>query len=121
MDANKDGILTHAELVAEVEKTLQGYDANKDDIIQAKEYQGRGGSRSAMGGFVKQHSKELDKNGDGDISKEELFATPLRMFAKADANEDKKVIPEEFAAMSPPNKKQGDRERPNPPQRPKAR
>ena len=115
MDTNEDGTLTRKELVAEVEKTLAGYDANNDGAIQAKEYQGRGGSRSALGGFVKQHSQELDQNGDTTITKDELLAVPLRMFQKADANNDGKATPEEFANMRSPQTKKGREDRPGPP------
>lgn len=115
MDTNGDGTLTREELVAEVEKTLAGYDANNDGAIQAKEYQGRGGSRSALGGFVKQHSQELDQNGDTTITKDELLAVPLRMFQKADANNDRKATAEEFAQMRSPQTKKGREDRTGPP------
>ncbi len=105
MDANFDGALTREELVAEVEKTLAGYDANSDGAIQFAEYEDGGGVRSALGGFVKQHAHELDANNDTSITRQELMALPLRMFQKADANSDGRVTPDEFAQMKSPTRK----------------
>lgn len=96
MDANNDGTLTREELVAEVEKVFAGYDKNKDGRLTRDEYEGPGGVRSAMGGFVKQHAKELDTNDDGTITEEELLANAMRMFEKTDKNHDGKLTPDEL-------------------------
>ncbi len=48
-----------------------------------------------MGGFVKQHAKELDADGDGMIGKVELQNVALRMFDKADPDRDGGITPEE--------------------------
>ena len=61
-----------------------------------------------MGGFVKQHAREVDADGDGVIILSELETVALRMFDKADANRDGKLSGEEIALPAgyqptPPN------------------
>ncbi len=96
MDANGDGTLTQAELIAEVEKVFVGYDKNKDGKLIRDEYEGAGGVRSAMGGFVKQHAQEIDVDGNGIITKDELTATATRMFDRTDVNRDGKLAGDEL-------------------------
>jgi hypothetical protein len=98
LDFDSDGIVSRAEMNAEAEKTFAGYDKNSDGKLEADEYQGPGGVRSAMGGFVKQHAKELDADGDGLISKVELQNAALRMFDKADPDRDGGITPKEIKA-----------------------
>ena len=96
LDADGDGIVTREEMTAEVEKTFAGCDRNQDGKLAADEYGGPGGVRSAMGGFVKQHAQEIDADGDGAITKDELQSIALRMFDKADPNRDGKLSPDEI-------------------------
>jgi hypothetical protein len=69
-----------------------GYDANIDGKLTAAELSGRGGSRSAMGGFLKEHFKEIDRDGDGVLTRSEAIGNAERMFAKMDSNEDGKIL-----------------------------
>jgi len=96
LDTDGDGTVTREEMTAEVEKTFAGYDRNQDGKLAADEYGGPGGVRSAMGGFVKQHAHEIDADGDGAITKNELQGVALRMFDKADPNRDGKLTPDEL-------------------------
>jgi hypothetical protein len=96
LDTDGDGIVSREEMIAEVEKAFAGYDRNQDDKLTADEYGGPGGVRSAMGGFVKQHARELDADIDGVITREELQSVALRMFDKADPNRDGKLAPNEI-------------------------
>lgn len=100
MDANRDGELTKAELVAETEKSFNAYDKNGDGKIEDSEVQS-GNVRSALGGFVKQHQKEIDANSDGFLTKEELFNVVNRMFSRADQNSDGKLSKEETKDATP--------------------
>jgi len=118
LDANGDGVVTREEMTAEVERTFAGYDRNGDGKLTADEYSGPGGVRSAMGGFVKQHAKELDANGDGVITREELLNTALRMFDKADANHDGRLTPDELAMPGGEPSAKPDGGQPPPPQKP---
>lgn len=84
LDTDRDGNVSKAEMLAEAAKTFAGYDRNRDGKLTADEYNGRSGARSAMGGFVKQHADEFDRDQNQIISREEVNAFALRMFTKAD-------------------------------------
>ncbi|MEO1972650.1 MAG: hypothetical protein ABGX07_13895 [Pirellulaceae bacterium] len=73
-------------------------DTNNDGKLSESELNGRGGSRSAMGGFLKGHSKEIDRNGDGILTRNEAIGNAERMFAKMDRNGDDKITAKEMAA-----------------------
>ena len=72
------------------------YDKDKSGKLTRDEYEGFGGVRSAMGGFVKQHAQEIDADDDGIITKNELTGMAIRMFDKADANRDTKLMADEL-------------------------
>ena len=71
-------------------------DANNDDNLSAAELSGRGGSRSAMGGFLKGHSKEIDRDRDGILTRSEAVGNAERMFAKMDLKGDGRITPDEM-------------------------
>ena len=97
MDADGDGTLTRAELADETKKVFAGYDLDGDNRLTAAEYASSGpGVRSAMGGFLRQHAKEIDTDGDGVLLPAELEATAERMFTKTDANHDSRLAPDEL-------------------------
>ena len=81
IDGNQDGKLSQEEMMAEVNKTFTGYDADRNGQISQDEANGPG-VRSAMAGFVKQHFTEVDKDGSGSISLEELKALAMKMWEK---------------------------------------
>ena len=49
-----------------------------------------------MGGFLKGHSKEIDRDGDGILTRTEAIGNAERMFAKMDTNGDGKITQEEM-------------------------
>ncbi len=81
MDGNRDGKLSQEEMMAEVNKTFTGYDADRNGQISQVEANGPG-VRSAMAGFVKRHFAEVDKDANGAISLEELKALAMKMWEK---------------------------------------
>ena len=81
MDGNRDGKLSQEEMMAEVNKTFTGYDADRNGQISQVEANGPG-VRSAMAGFVKQHFAEVDKDANGAIYLEELKALAMKMWEK---------------------------------------
>ena len=81
MDRDQDGKLSWKEMMAEVEQTFTGYDADGDGRISSKEANELG-VRSSMAGFVKQHFTEVDADGSGSISLEELKAVAIKMWEK---------------------------------------
>jgi hypothetical protein len=95
MDINHDGILTRQELLNEVDKVFAGFDHNQDGKLTESEYSGPP-VRSPMGGYVKQHYREL-LDETGVITKASMTKEALRMFEKTDANHDGKLTPDETA------------------------
>jgi len=81
MDGNRDGKLSQEEMMAEVNETFTGYDADRNGQISQSEANGPG-VRSAMAGFVKQHFAEVDKDANGAISLEELKSLAMKMWEK---------------------------------------
>jgi hypothetical protein len=88
VDANRDGALARAELMAEVDRVFAGYDVDGDGKITREEYERLGGVRSAMGGFVRQHAQETDSDGNISLTREDLVGTATRMFDRADQDGD---------------------------------
>ena len=95
LDTDRNGNVSKAEMLAEAAKTFAGYDRNRDGKLTADEFNGRSSARSAMGGFVKQHADEFDRNQNQIISREEVDAFALRMFTKADRDQNNIVTTEE--------------------------
>lgn len=96
MDTNKDEYLSRSKIEAQIAITLESLDANRDSGISRKEADKRPANRPGglpMGGFVKQHYHELDKNSDESISSDELSSSFLRMFDKADVDGDGRIGP----------------------------
>jgi hypothetical protein len=96
IDLDRDKIISRDEIVGEATKAFAGYDANNDNKLTEAELSGRGGSRSAMGGFLKGHSKEIDRDGDGILTREEAVGNAERMFGKMDLNGDGNITPDEM-------------------------
>ena len=51
-----------------------------------------------MGGFLKGHSKEIDRDGDGILTRAEAVGNAERMFAKMDTNGDGNITTDEMEA-----------------------
>ncbi|MGB2499924.1 MAG: YHYH protein [Mariniblastus sp.] len=98
IDLNNDKIISRDEMVAESEKAFVGYDKNSDGKLTEAELSGRGGSKSAMGGFLRGHSQEIDRDGDGVLTREEAVGNARRMFEKMDGNQDGMINATELAA-----------------------
>lgn len=96
IDLDKNKIISRDEIVGEATKAFAGYDTNNDGKLSPGELSGRGGSLSAMGGFLKGHSKEIDRDGNGIRTQAEAVGNAERMFVKMDHNNDGKITPEEI-------------------------
>ena len=98
LDTNNDGTVTMQEIITEVNATFAAFDRNTDGKLSAEEFGEARGIRRVLAGFVTQHSKEIDANADGIITKDELIAVCKRMFSRADRNNDGKLTANELAA-----------------------
>ena len=102
LDTDKDSVLTKQEVERDIDATITGYDANKDSSVSEQERTDRQNRpRTSLAGFVDQHAKEVDANGDGAITRQELADTVLRMFSRADRDGDGALRGEEVGDGAP--------------------
>ena len=108
-DANKDGIVTRAELLADVDARFAKFDVNKDGKITADERPGHGrmggrrmrggpdgppppGAQGAPAGAPMAHrGPPADTNNDGAITREEQRSQALKIFGYVDRNGDGRI------------------------------
>ena len=98
VDLNKDGIISRDEIVGEAENAFGGYDGNDDGTLSETELNAKGNVRSAMGGFIRGHAKELDRDGDGVLSRKEVVDNATKMFGHIDSDGDGKITQSELEA-----------------------
>jgi arylsulfatase A len=84
LDADENGIVARAEVQADIDATMAGYDGDGDDAISIAERSRR--VRTTLAGFVKQHAAEIDRDQDDRITEAELERSVFRMFDRADRN-----------------------------------
>jgi Ca2+-binding EF-hand superfamily protein len=97
-----DGPITRAEVIVGAKRQFAAMDANHDGVISHAEFDAyraaQAAGRTADGLFSHVGSHWFDKadaNGDGRVTPEEAGARPLQMFDMADANHDGTVSPAE--------------------------
>jgi hypothetical protein len=101
MDKNADGFLERGELQEACREVFSMYDRNEDGMLATDEYAGgRGEARHTMGGFVKQHSREIDANADGRISLDELLSLASELFDKSDRQGTGRIVADPAIAPS---------------------
>ncbi len=118
LDANEDGVVDYqGELMQEARRVFLAYDVDKSGDITPVESQSAGGIKSPLGGFVKQHASELDKDRSGSISAEELAAQFRKFFQRGDLNGDQRLSKDEVERMKSGKAKpaEADKTRRNPP------
>lgn len=98
IDLDKNKIISRDEIVGEATRAFARYDANNDGKLSSSELSAGDRSRSAMGGFLKRHSTEIDRDGDGILTGVETVSNAERMFAKMDTNGDGNISPAEMKA-----------------------
>jgi Ca2+-binding EF-hand superfamily protein len=97
VDLNQDGIIGREEIVGEAERAFAGYDTDKDDKLSQGELDGNN-VRSAMGGFLRGHAKELDRDHDGFLTSKEVVDNATRMFSRVDSDSDGRITKAELDA-----------------------
>ena len=103
-DQNEDGKLSKTELAEHKhQEALAEFDLNNDNLISAEEW----ASAKPSAGENDEHFNQLDKNGDGNVTKDEavLFVTEhvsfSDIFEDLDKNSDDHLHWEEFAEAEP--------------------
>ena len=94
LDANKDGKVSLAELIASKQSWLREMDGNKDGVVTRAEIETSLQARRTD--HINKLFAEQDTNKDGSISREES-RMPARWFARIDANSDGKLTREELS------------------------
>ena len=94
-DTNADGLISRAEAAAlpRLAERFDAIDANKDGQVSHEELRAARGKHGHGG-----HFKRVDTDGDGKVSRAEAMFAAEAAFAKADANGDGFVTPEEMKA-----------------------
>lgn len=100
LDADKDGTLTRAEMEAEATRTFAAYDSDDDGRLTKNEYD-RGGVRSAFAGFVRGHAAEVDADGNGTMTEQEVLDFAGQLFEKADRDGDRRTTQADASAQGP--------------------
>lgn len=86
VDANADGTVTRAEADAFIQDQLAAYDADGNGTLSIDEFEGAWNEMTRermVRGF-----QRFDRDGDGQISEDELTRPVDRVFARADRNDD---------------------------------
>lgn len=105
LDQNGDGRVLYAEYrSANVERTLDTLDADKNGQISRKEFDKAAGMARTFGGAraaaaMDQWWRATDANGDGVMSKSEMEANSRRRFDAADADRNGALDKTEVATM----------------------
>ena len=100
IDHDENGLLSAAELAAEIDRTFTGYDRNEDGNLVSAEYRKGQKVRSPLAGFVVQHATDIDQNSDEIITRAEFESNVMRMFERLDADDDGTITPDEFQTQS---------------------
>lgn len=93
LDTNNDGAVSQEEFIAGHRMGQAGYvpaDANKDGAVSREEFIQAGQQRREA------RFKQLDTDGDGKLTQQEMANRATAMFRDMDANSDGKLTPEEM-------------------------
>jgi Ca2+-binding EF-hand superfamily protein len=105
LDQNGDGKVLYAEYrTANVDKTLQTLDADKNGQVSRAEFDKFAGMARTFGGAraeaaMSQWWRSTDVNGDGAMSRSEMETSSKRRFDASDSNRDGVLDKTEVAAM----------------------
>jgi len=116
LDADGDGTVTEAEVLAWRQSKVAGLDANGDGLLSTEELvaQEMAQAQVRAEARVARQIAAQDLDGDGALSAAELMAPPMPMqlFDRVDANDDGAVSAEEFEAAKAKmaEKMRGDRD-----------
>ncbi|HEX5461560.1 MAG TPA: EF-hand domain-containing protein [Steroidobacteraceae bacterium] len=95
-DANHDGTVTRAELIASRAGRFSKLDRNGDGYIDSDDLPKRLRRRQKASDRIAALIAQFDKDGDGRISRDEFVNGPTLAFDRADTNHDGKLSPDEL-------------------------
>ena len=98
-DTDGDGVITREEFHAARERAFTRFDRNDDGYIDEDDAPSRLGARHAAKDRLAQLVAQLDKDGDGRISRAEFVDGPTPLFDRADTDHNGELSREEVAAM----------------------
>jgi Ca2+-binding EF-hand superfamily protein len=98
-DADHDGVVTRAEFLAARAARFDKMDRNHDGVVSRDDLPRRLRRRAKAAGRFDALIAELDRNGDGQVTRAELAAAPPRLFDAADADHDGRVDKAELDAL----------------------
>ncbi|WP_267393330.1 MULTISPECIES: hypothetical protein [unclassified Sphingomonas] len=128
-DANGDGVITHAEAIADAEARFAAMDSNKDGRITPDERQA---AREAMRAHFRERAGadgdappppprgmgSGDRDGDREITRADYIKRAAERFDRMDANHDGRLDSGELARMRPMRGPRGGGDMPPPPPAP---
>jgi Ca2+-binding EF-hand superfamily protein len=101
MDTNGDGKITRAEHAAGAKKMFTQCDSNQDGIVTAAEMDAAAQSHGRKVAKDEKNTaekiREIDQNGDGQLTTAEHESGSEKMFARMDTNKDGSLSKEECA------------------------
>lgn len=100
-DADGDGIITRAEVDADVARRFARMDVNKDGKLDQADREAAMAERAKKRGGEPGRMARGDANGDGAISADEMRLAAMARFDRADANKDGQLTAAEREAARP--------------------
>jgi Ca2+-binding EF-hand superfamily protein len=97
-DTNGDGVITREEFHAARERLFGRLDRNGDGFVDKEDLSGRLAGRAKAQERLAELVAQLDKDGDGRVSKGEFVDGPTPLFELADRDHDGVLSKEEIAA-----------------------
>lgn len=97
-DANRDGSVTKAELIAGRGQQFSKFDRNSDGYLDSSDVPKRVAERRKRSGGGELLSGQFDADGDGKVSKDEFVNGPTFIFDRADTDKNDVLDPKELAA-----------------------
>jgi Ca2+-binding EF-hand superfamily protein len=94
LDADKDGTITREEVTARRDKSLGQYDADRNKTLSLKEFEGLWAEHTRD--RMVRAFQRLDRDGNGQVTAEELDRPMSRMFSRMDRDSDGKITAEEM-------------------------
>jgi Ca2+-binding EF-hand superfamily protein len=98
-DTNGDGVITREEFHAARERLFARLDRNGDGFIDKEDMSGRLAGRQKAQERLAELVTELDKDGDGRVSRSEFVDGPTPLFDRADTDHNGELSKDEVAAV----------------------